>query len=571
MDMSPYREMFIAEARENLERMGSDIVALEKDAANADLIGSLFRSVHSVKGMAASMGFQEIGGLAHRMEDLMDRVRKGCLPFDGGVADLLLAGVDLLGQMIDDAAAGRADVHDIAEITGKLFACGGTTGEGEGTTAHPASPEQVPSKQLTGDRAPEGEVNAPPHGNREEQRTVRVRSDLLDRLVNMAGELVTCKNRLAELGKELESERLRGTVHELASLVRELRTEVMAVRMLPFGSICERFPRMVRDLARQGGKQASLVIEGKDQELDRGMLELLTDPLVHILRNAVDHGIESPPMRAAAGKDPEGRIGLTVRRQRDHILVTVGDDGKGMDPEALVASAVAKGLIGAAEGRGMGPQEALMLTCLPGFSTAGTVTDVSGRGVGMDAVQAAVRQMGGALAIGSEPGKGTRVTLRLPLTVAIIQALLVACGRMTLAVPVTAIHRMVELEPNRIRIDGRRSVFDLEGETVPLVGLGRILGSGDSRPAGELVPVIAADVQGRTVGFAVDRFLDQTEVFVKPLGRPLDAVRGLAGGAILGDGRVVFILDVSTLVTPAERRRMVSTHQAGNGIGGKAA
>ncbi|WP_306536453.1 chemotaxis protein CheA [Geobacter sp.] len=570
MDMSPYREMFIAEARENLERMGSDIVALEKDAANADLIGSLFRSVHSIKGMAASMEYQGIGGLAHRMEDLMDRVRKGRLSFDGGVADLLLAGADLLGHMIDDVAAGRAGDHDTAELIKKLLAYDGTTGEGEGPVS-PNTPAELLSQPSEPGRAAEGERNAPPHGNREEQRTVRVRSDLLDRLVNMAGELVTCKNRLTELGKELESDRLRGTVNELAGLVRELRNEVMAVRMLPFGSVCEYFPRMVRDLARQGGKQASLVIEGKDQELDRGMLELLTDPLVHILRNAVDHGIESPVIRAAAGKDPEGRIGLTVRRQRDHILVTVEDDGRGMDPEALVASAVAKGLIGAAEGRGMGPQEALMLSCLPGFSTAGTVTDVSGRGVGMDAVQAAVRQVGGALAIGSELGKGSRVTLRLPLTVAIIQALLVACGNLTLAVPVTAIHRTVELEPNRIRIDGKRSVFDLEGETVPLVGLGRILGSGDSRPAGGLVPVIAADVQGGTVGFAVDSFLGQTEVFVKPLGRPLDAVRGLAGAAILGDGRVVFILDVSTLVTPIERRRMVSTHQAGNGIGGKAA
>ncbi|RNC72316.1 MAG: chemotaxis protein CheA [Desulfuromonadales bacterium] len=568
MDMSQYRELFVAEAREHLDLMGGDILALEKEAGNAERIDSLFRNAHSIKGMAASMEYPEIAELAHRMEDLMDRVRKGRTPFDAETADLLLAGADLLGRMIDDVAAGGRVVHDAGELVPKLASCGIATGGG-----HSPSPgvmnQASPSPPDIGG-APAA-VDTAFRDHREEQRTVRVRSDILDRLVNVTGELVTSKNRLAELGQDIESDLFRDAVGELAHLVRELRNDVMAVRMLPFSSICERLPRMVRDLARRSGKEVSLVIEGKEQELDRGILELLADPLVHILRNAVDHGIESPEERAAAGKAHEGRLFLSARREKDHLLVSVEDDGKGMDPRALVASAVAKGLISAGDGEGLSTQEAFMLTCLPGFSTAGAVTEVSGRGVGMDAVQSAVRQVGGAVVIGSEAGHGSRITLRLPLTVAIIHALLVACGSRILAVPVTSIQRTLELDRRHVRAEGRRRVCDLDGETVPLYSLGRMLGDSAARPASEALPVVTTDVRGRTVGLVVDRLLGQMELFTKPLGRPLGSVRGLAGGAILGDGRVVFILDLSMLLAPERRRQQGFIHHAGNGKGGIAA
>lgn len=570
MDMSQFRELFVAEARELLGSFGDGILALEKDGANAGVIDSLFRNAHSIKGMAASMDYPEIAGLAHKMEELMDRIRKGKIPFGSGAADLLLAGADILGRLVDGVAEGRSGGIDAAPLIEKLLAYDGEAEKPVG---------EVPCEQramVPKEPAPAGTPPAPlparepDHDAGERVRTVRVRSDLLDRLVSMAGELVTSKNRLVELGEELGSDRLRDAVGDLSRLVRELRTEVMAVRMMPFSSICERLPRMVRDLARRSGKQAILEIEGREQELDRGILELLSDPLVHILRNAVDHGIEPPAERAAVGKGAEGRIVLKVEREKDHVLVTVADDGQGMDPARLAAAAEEKGLIPPGAGKTLTDQEAFLLTCLPGFSTAGAVTDVSGRGVGMDAVQAAVRRAGGTLAIRSERGRGSAIILRLPLTVAIIPVLLADCSSRTVAVPVSAVQRTVELRRGEIRSEGKRKVFDLDGERVPLVGLGRLLGKAHGQLAGEMVPVIVTDAGGRTVGVAVDRFLGQTEVFVRPLGRPLAKARGLAGGAILGDGRLIFILDLPDLLAPLLRPRPVSTPYPVFGKGGTA-
>lgn len=566
MDMSQYRDMFVAEAREHLGTMGDSILALEKDPADADRIGSLFRNVHSIKGMAASMDFPQIAALAHRMEDLMDRIRKGRLSFDAGAADLLLAGADFLGRMVDDVAEGQSREYDTASLVESLLAhegTGGKTGEGEAVPggAPAAAPPAVPESSLS---------REPVHDAGEGQRTVRVRSELLDRLVNVAGELVTSKNRLTELGEELGEERLRDAVGELARLVRELRSEVMAVRLIPFASICDRLPRMVRDLARQCGKSAVLVIEGKELELDRGILELLSDPLVHIIRNAVDHGIEPPEERAARDKGAEGLIVLSVTREKDHVVVAVADDGRGMDPVKLVASAEAKGLLAPGEGARLTPEEAFMLTCLPGFSTAGAVTDVSGRGVGMDAVLTVMRQAGGSLAIQSEAGRGSRMSLRLPLSVAIIPVLIASCSSRTMALPVTAVVRTVELDRRQFRRGSEGTVFDLDGEEIPVMGLGSLLKLPPARFRGIRIPVVVTDAGGRRTGIVVDRLLGQTEIFVRPLGKPLAAIRGLAGGAILGDGQVIFILDLASLLGPVKGSRRTLQTYPGIAKGGAA-
>lgn len=566
MDMSQYRDMFVAETREHLGTMGDTILALEKDPADADRIGSLFRNVHSIKGMAASMDFPHIAALAHRMEDLMDRIRKGRFSFDAGAADLLLAGADVLGRMVDDVAAGQSREYDTASLGESLQAydgSGGKTAEGEAApvsaaaAAPPPAPESAPPRE-------------PAHDAGEGPRTVRVRSELLDRLVNVAGELVTSKNRLMELGEELGEERLRDAVGDLARLVRELRNEVMAVRLIPFASICERLPRMVRDLARHCGKNAVLTIEGKEQELDRGILEVLSDPLVHIIRNAVDHGIEPPEERAAAGKGAEGRIVLSVAREKDHVVVTVADDGRGMDPAKLVASAEAKGLLAPGESAQLTAEEAFMLTCLPGFSTAGAVTDISGRGVGMDAVQTTMRLAGGSLAIQSEVGRGSRMSLRLPLSVAIVPVLIVSCSSRTMALPVTAVVRTVELDRRQFRRGDGGAVFDLDGEDIPVVGLSSLLKLPPARSRGMRIPVVVTDAGGRRTGVMVDRLLGQTEIFARPLGKPLAAIRGLAGGAILGDGRVIFLLDIASLVGPILGPRRTMQTYAGIAKGGAA-
>lgn len=547
MDMSQYKDLFISETREHLRAMNATIVALEQESGEKENIDALFRLAHSVKGMAASMGYEEIAELAHRMEDLMDQVRKGAFPFGTGVADLLLEGADLLDAMVNAVEKGSAP-PDIGGLLQRLTAYRPQASEKPSPSLFE---EPEPAREGGGEEKnlpepPGGEGKAA--GERRAHRTVRIKTDLLDRLINLTGELITTKERLRSTGSALGSAKLEAAVEELAGLLRELHNEVQNVRLLPFAGISERFPRVVRDLAKKSGKEVSFAVEGKETALDRGILEELSDPLVHILRNAVDHGIETPEERVAVGKERSGRIRLAARREKDQVIVTAEDDGRGMDPARLTAAAVAKGLITPEKGERLTPDEALMLTCIPGFSTAEEVTDLSGRGVGMDAVHAAIKSVGGTLAIQSEPGRGSRIILKLPPTIAIVHIFLVSCADLTLGIPITNILRILELDRTRIVGRGKRRFFLLEEEEIPLLSLNRILGLPGRRPPGKTVPTLLAEMGGRRVGLVVDRFLGQQEVYIKPLGRPLARLKGVASGAILGSGEAIFVLDVANLL-----------------------
>jgi len=320
------------------------------------------------------------------------------------------------------------------------------------------------------------------------------------------------------------------------------------VRLMPFEAISDRFQRSVRTLAKKSGKEIQFELTGREIGLDRGTLEQLVDPLNHLLRNAVDHGMEESAERLAAGKPARGVVELSVTRDRDRIQIRVSDDGRGMDPQKMIDAAIRKGLITPEEGELLSPRQALMLSCIPGFSTAREVTDISGRGVGMDAVNAAIQKLGGTLLIESEPGAGSTFTLRLPMTIAIIHALIVQCGGVKNAVPVTAVHRTVELSRRQIETVGKRQMFQLDGETIPLLSLNRILGLPLGRFPSGILPLFVTEAKGRLVGIVVDRLLGQHELFVKPFGRPLSRMAGLAGGATLGDGEVVTILDLADLL-----------------------
>jgi two-component system, chemotaxis family, sensor kinase CheA len=534
MDMSHYRELFISETREHLRSFSDLIVALEKDAQDQENIDALFRTAHSIKGMAAAMGYGELSDLAHKIEDLMDKVRKHVLSFERGIADLLLEGSDVLDAMVNDIEANVTVERDVAALVSHLA----NYVPGESKEAAPPEPAGEPAP------APPEKREAPI----EPRQTIRVRTDVLDSLINVTGELVTSKNRLLSIGRELHSPLLDDALVELNKLLRGLHDEVLRVRMMPFASLSDRFPRVIRDLAQKTGKEVSFEVDGKEIELDRGILEQLSEPLVHILRNAVDHGLETGAERLACGKNEHGLIRLSVAREKDRMIVTVEDDGKGMDPAGLVASALAKGLIKPEEAKAMDPREALLLTCLPGFSTAQEVSDVSGRGVGMDAVRTTIRSLGGTLAIDSDLGQGSRITLKLPLTIAIINVLLIRCAHLTLAVPATGILRTLEIRRTDVVARGKGRYLSLEGEEIPLASMNRILGIKDTSPAGPVIPLFVGEVKGRRVGLVVDRFLGQQEVFVKPLGRPLARMKGLAGGTILGNGEVVFILDVANII-----------------------
>jgi two-component system chemotaxis sensor kinase CheA len=536
--------LFVAETTEHVRSMNEYVVALEINAGDREKMDSLFRLAHSVKGMAASMGYDDMAQLAHKMEDLMERVRKGEAAFTEEIADLLLEGVDLLNTMIRDVENGGAGGCDIQGIIGKIAGLAKIKEEKIGVRAEDMIPEV--SVPVLGELHDVEEGAGKPEirqERREPKQTIRVKTEVLDHLVNVTGELITNKHRLLMIDRELGSAGLTEAVEELSRLLRVLHTEVMKVRLMPFAAIADRFPRVVRDLAKKSGKEAIFEIEGKDIELDRGILEELSDPLIHLLRNAVDHGLETAAERCAAGKTGEGRIALTVRREKNQVVLTVTDDGRGMDPAKLIESAIERKLVKPEDRPLISPRQAFMLTCIPGFSTSNEVTDISGRGVGMDIVRSNVLSLGGSLSIESEVGRGSRITVRLPLTVAIIQVLLVTCSSLTVGFPVMRIHRTLELHRSLITNSGKQKVFYLDDEAIPLFSLNRLIGVPFVRFPGNNIPIVVAEMRGRKVGLTVDRFAGQQEVFMKPLGRPLGKLQGVAGGAILGDGRVVMILD----------------------------
>jgi len=551
MDMSQYKDLFISEVREHLAGMNKSIMDLESAAGDRDAIDTLFRMAHSIKGMAASMGYEGIAELAHKMEDLMDRVRKGTFAFAAGIADLLLEGTDLLTQMVDDVAAGGTGGGEYRELVHRLvdYTPVAATVPFE-ETAEETSPEEPASSPRKGPEETVSDELRRELRRREPDalQTVRVRTRVLDTLINITGELITSKNRLASISRKFAAANLDSAVGDLSRHIRELHDEVLKVRLMPFGAITERMPRMIRDLARKTGREAVLRIEGAEIELDRGILEELSDPLVHILRNAVDHGLEPPEDRIAAGKKPAGTITVEARKEKDRLLVTVTDDGRGMDPVRISTSAVEKGLISREEAARLSPRQALLLTCLPGFSTAREVTDTSGRGVGMDVVKTTLQSLGGNLAIESVPEGGSRFTLSLPLTISIIQILLVSCASLVVAFPVSKILRTIDIRRDDLIKRSGKNLFRLGDQEVPLVSLHRLLGLQFPPIRSSSIPAVMAEVRGRGIGLVVDRFIGQQDVFVKPLGRPLNRMKGISGSAILGDGQVICILDPAELV-----------------------
>jgi two-component system chemotaxis sensor kinase CheA len=540
MDMSAYRGLFVSEARNHLNAFNELIVQLEEDASDRAVIDEIFRHAHSMKGMAATMQYDEVAALAHRMEDLLCRIRSNEFSFAPALADLLLECSDLLAGMVSVIEAGEGQQPEATALIERLISYIPDTPP----TFNPANDPNDPNDEPPVEESPQRQ-----HKFRltDSFKSVRVKTDTLDRLVNITGELITTRHRLADHASRYAGPALDEPLNQLSALLRELRDEVFQARMLPFSFAAERFPRLVRDLARKQGKEVALQIEGKEIELDRGILEEITEPLVHILRNAVDHAIETPDDRVAAGKPYGGVITMTVVRDKDHVDIIVEDDGRGMDPARLAQKAVEKGLLTPAQAYNLSRQAALMLVCAPGLSTATEVSEISGRGVGMDAVRTAVHLLGGTLAIESETGRGSRFVLRLPITVSIIHALLVECGALTIAFPVNTVARTIELRRQDVFEESGRKMFMLDGRHIPLKSLNRLLKQPLPQGLGPAVPAVVSETGGSMTGLVTDRFLGQEEIFVKPLGIPLNRMKSLTGGTITGDGRIVFVVDASTL------------------------
>ena len=471
--------------------------------------------------------------------------------FSGEVA-VVLGGVEIeaVKRILDSATEiGKIDVRTADEVVAqeppKAVPAAGTVPSAGST---PAAVQPVTGRPPAADPAamspPEGPAtaSAPTTG-----KTVRISTGLLDTFINLVGELIVTKSRLKEIMQDVDSTSSDTVMTRLDHLVGGLHSEVMKVRMDPLDSVTQRLPRVVRDLARKAKKDVVLEIEGAEIELDRAVLDELGDPLIHVLRNSVDHGIEKASERKRAGKDKTGLIRIRASRERDMVHVEISDDGKGMDLEKIRAKAVERGIISADQAGVMGDEETVMLVCRPGFSTADKVTDVSGRGVGMDVVQSVVEGLGGTLGITSVTGQGTTFILKLPLTVAIVRMLLIHILENTFAIPITRVVRTVQIVHGDIHESQGRFYLTVDEDLVPLFELRRILGFPGSLKDQLLLTVVLVEMTNRVIGLAVDSVAGQEDIVIKPLCYPLQYLTRYSGMTVLGDGRIVPILDLGHL------------------------
>jgi two-component system chemotaxis sensor kinase CheA len=711
MDISQYKDLFITEAQEHLDSLNKFMLELENDPANLDVLTEIFRSAHTLKGMSATMGYDQLTELAHEMENLLEHLRTGDIAVTTPVVDTLFTCFDTLGAIINAIAEDRPEEIDFSNLVGEIrLLIEGFSGERaeppprerrrvtaprpeprrdevvvvepepspgpvveepaaqappEGKAvpperaAAPAAKEPEPAAQPTtleldeaemekyaaipGMRllrltvtldsecllksvrvfmvfkklAQMGEVIAslPPVEALEDEKfdnsfqvlfatredperiersllaiaeiavvsfdtlvetetvsggeppesrpigpgrehmsiarktqSVRVNIGRLDTLMNLVGEIVINRTRLASIAAGFNIPELREALDQTSRLTAELQDEVMKTRMVPVEQVFNRFPRMVRDLARDQGKEIDFVVEGKEIELDRTILDEISDPLMHMIRNAVDHGIGAPADRKSSGKPGRGTVKLSAYRDRNYVAIEVEDDGSGIDPQRVFDKALSKGLVTEEERRQLTDDDVLRVISLPGFSTSDQVSGVSGRGVGMDAVKSKAESLGGFVILDAVPGQGTTITLKLPLTLAIVQALMVEVSGETYAIPLGTVRETHVISPEDIKTVQSHEAIFIRDETIPLLRLDAILGCEHCTNGTETFPVVITEMGTRLIAIGVHSLIGQQEIVISTLDKFLKRVDGFAGATILGTGRVALILDIPSLM-----------------------
>jgi two-component system, chemotaxis family, sensor kinase CheA len=544
---------FIIESSECVAHSETALLALEANPADDEAVNTVFRAFHTVKGTSAFLGLQRLADFAHEAESLLSRVRDREITYSSGCADLALRSVDMLKALLADVSRAVESDKRVVVPQGYSALIDALSGYDPALDAAPAplasSSEGGPVARVE----PSAEVRPSAAPSATADSTVRVRTDRLDRLIDLVGELVIAESMIA--GDPHLAGSTGSTHHELArkvthagKITRELQDLAMSMRMVPLRTMFQKLTRLVRDVAVKAGKQVEFVTEGEETEIDRNMVDILGDPLVHMVRNAIDHGLETPDQREAAGKTRQGRVRLAAFNAGGNVVVELRDDGKGLDRDRIVKKAIEKGLIESE--KGMADSEIFALIFAPGFSTAETVTDLSGRGVGMDVVRRNIESIRGRIDIASAPGKGTTFTIRLPLTLAVTDGMLVRVGTERFIVPTVNIHMSFRPEPAMMStVIGRGEVVMLRGEVMPMIRLHRLfqVDGAVERPTDGLLMIVGDGEQRRSV-LLVDELLGQYQVVAKTLGDWLGTIRGISGGAILGDGRVGLILDVGDVV-----------------------
>ncbi|MCP1334913.1 chemotaxis protein CheA [Futiania mangrovi] len=533
---------FVAETAEGLAEADGLLLALERDPSDADALARIFRIVHTIKGTCGFFGFERLETLAHATESLLDPVRAGERALTPDATDLLLAALDRLRAIVadlrDSGQEGEGSDADLVArlLSGMPMADGGPEGPGAGEAAAAEHGDADGAGALAG---PSGRSEAGP-------ASVRVRVDVLDNLMATVSELVLTRNRLLQIAGErgTDADALVMPLAQLSQVTRALQGEVMRARMLAVGTVLQPFTRLVRDLGRELGKPLVLTLEGGDVELDRQVLERIKDPLTHLVRNAADHGIEAPDRRAASDKPASGQIAIAARAEGGHIAIEVSDDGAGLDFASIRDKAVARGLLDKAAARAADERQLSDLIFAPGFSTAAAVTSVSGRGVGMDVVRRNIEEIGGSVEAESVTGRGTRFRMKIPLTLAIVPALIVEAGGQRFALPQLSVRKLLRPAGTPgAHVDEVHGapLLSVDGRTVPLLSLARRLALTESgRP---FSTVILLEIGAGLYGLGVDRVLGSEDIVVKPLSRLLRHLPHVSGATLLGDGRAAMILD----------------------------
>jgi two-component system, chemotaxis family, sensor kinase CheA len=669
-EMKELLESFLIETQEILDTLDQDLMELESQADNFELLNSVFRSFHTIKGTSSFMGFEQITEITHHAEDILNKLRKAELRVNSEIVDTLLEVYDWLKSLLKKAHAGDTEPVDYSKTMEKLTkishpqatsveevpASSATISDASGavsasptvvdalladptfgkkgdyftddelsmiarafdeinrtmgtdtivanpspvgtvqeapktalpvqapsvpvapvakaTEAPPApltakAPEaikpasvpvaakaaEVPKKSIAKELTPDDKAKAAVAT----ETTIRVDVNRLETLMDLSGELVLGRNRLAQVTQELMQKyenhdflrELQETSSTIDFITTELQSAIMKTRMVPISKIFQKAPRIVRDLSKEFGKDIELVLRGEETELDRGIIEELNDPLVHMIRNSCDHGIESQAERERTGKPTKGTLILDAQHEGNHIVVSIIDDGKGINPDFLKSKALEKGLITNEQAQTMTERDIYSLIFMPGFSTAEKVTSVSGRGVGMDVVRTNIQRLKGIIEVDSKLGSGTTFTIKLPLTLAIIQGLLVRVQQEIYALPLSAVVEVVNTDLNQIYSVNQNEVIRIRNQVFPLIRMDKVLRTPNNETTLEDRYVVVVGLADKRLGLVVDELLGQKEIVIKSLGEYLGHIRGMSGSTILGDGRVIMILDIEELIQEA--------------------
>ena len=517
MSESNYREMYVSEALEHVEMMNQTLLKLEEKPGDRGFLDEIFRSAHTIKGMASTMGYDETRELCKNIENIFDNIRNGAEKLTHHLTSAIFTSVDLLQRLISDE---KLKV-DLTPYLKKL---------------------ENPEEEVEGIESREDTATTASAST-----TIRVKMTDLDSLVNLVGELLISKMRLEQTVQNNNMDEAKTVLQEVTRLITDLQYQSMNIRLVPLDQVFSRFSRTVRDTSQKLAKKVNLEMNASGIELDRSVLDSITDPLLHILRNCVDHGLEFPDERTKAGKSETGTIVLTAARKGENIVITIVDDGKGIDAERVKAKAIENGLITSAEAAKMTHDDAIQLIRSAGLSTAKEVTDVSGRGVGMDVVISQVEAQGGVVKITSKKGEGTTMTLSLPLSLSIIRGLLIVVGKQRFVLPLSSIVTTLRIPPADIFSLHGTDVVKLQGKIVPLIKLDELLNMDVDRTDDQHVTIVVIDQEGKQHGLIIDEFERNQDIVIKKLDKS-DSSDLFSNATILPDGKVALVLDPSLLI-----------------------